>query len=75
MPEAGCRRIADSFNRRFAAKRRITVGKTFVFEFLRKQRYEVEVLRRQIRFSSSQVMFLLVPLVSCVHPVWLPLAS
>jgi len=24
MPEAGCRRIADSFNRRFAAKRRTT---------------------------------------------------
>ncbi len=49
MPEAGCRRIADSFNRRFAARRRMTVGKTFVSEFLREQRYEVEVLRRQIK--------------------------
>jgi len=43
MPEAGCRRIADSFNRRFAARRRMTVGKTFVSEFLREHRYEVEV--------------------------------
>ncbi len=49
MPEAGCRRIADSFNRRFAARRRMTVGKTFVSEFLREHRYEVEVLRRQIK--------------------------
>jgi len=49
MPEAGCRRIADSFNRRFAARRRMTVGKTFVSEFLREHRYEVEVLRWQIK--------------------------
>src|SRR5258706_1600408 len=49
MPEAGCRRIADSFNRRFAAKKRITVGKTFVSEFLRERCYEVESLRRQIK--------------------------
>ena len=49
MPEAGCRRIADSFNRRFAAKRRTTVGKTFVSELLREHRYEVESFRRQIK--------------------------
>src|SRR5882672_5287327 len=44
MPEAGCRRIANSFNRRFAAKKRITVGKTFVSEFFRERCYEVESL-------------------------------
>lgn len=49
MPLAGCRSIADSFNRRFAAKRRTTVGKTFVSQFLRAHRYEAEVLRRQIK--------------------------
>ncbi len=49
MPEAGCRAIADIFNRRFAAKRRITVGKTFVAELLRKHRYEIDVVRRQIK--------------------------
>src|SRR6266568_4904499 len=49
MPEAGCRAIADSFNRRFAAKRRMTVGKTFVAELLRQHRYEIDVVRRQIK--------------------------
>src|SRR5258705_333777 len=49
MPEAGCRCIPDSFNRRFAAKKRITVGKTFVSEFFRERCYEVESLRRQIK--------------------------
>ncbi len=49
MPEAGCRAIADSFNRRFAAKRRMTVGKTFVAELVRQHRYEIDVVRRQIK--------------------------
>ncbi len=49
MPEAGCRAIADSFNRRFAAKRRMTVGKTFVSELVRQHRYEIDVVRRQIK--------------------------
>ena len=49
MPEAGCRAIADSFNRRFAAKRRMTVGKTFVAELVRQHRYEIDVVRRRIK--------------------------
>jgi len=49
MPQAGCRAIADTFNRRFAAKRRTSVGKTFVSELLRKRRYEIELLRRQLK--------------------------
>src|SRR5882672_11859514 len=54
MPEAGCRRIANSFNRRFAAKRRMTVGKTFVSELLRKHRYEIDIVRRQIRNAQPR---------------------
>jgi hypothetical protein len=53
MPDAGCRRIADSFNRRFARnaepKRRATVGKSFVAETIRAHRYEIDVARRQIK--------------------------
>jgi len=54
MPEAGCRGIADSFNRRFAAKRRTTVGKTFVSELLRKHRYEIDIVRRQIKNAQPR---------------------
>src|SRR5438309_5907774 len=49
LPPAGCRAISDIFNRRFAAKRRMTVGKTFVAELVRQHRYEIEVVRRQIK--------------------------
>jgi transposase InsO family protein len=49
MPDAGCRAISDVFNRRFAAKRRMTVGKTFVSDVMRKHRYEIEVARRHIK--------------------------
>ena len=48
MPQAGCRAVADSFNRRFAASKRMSVGKSFVSELLRERRYEIERLRRQI---------------------------
>ena len=53
MPNAGCRRIADTFNRRHARhkeiRRRMTVGKSFVAETMRRHRYEIEILRRRIK--------------------------
>lgn len=53
MPDAGCRRIADSFNRRFARhaeeRRRATVGKSFVAETIRAHRHEIDVARRNIK--------------------------
>ena len=49
MPKAGCRCIADTFNRRFAAKRRMTVSKSYVAYTLRQRRYEIECLLRKIR--------------------------
>ncbi len=49
IPKAGCRAISAIFNRRFAAKRRMTVGKTFVAELVRQHRYEIDVVRRQIK--------------------------
>lgn len=53
MPDAGCRTISLVFNRRFArhtnAKRRMTVGKSFVAGTVRKYRYEIEVVRRRLK--------------------------
>lgn len=49
MPLAGCRTISIAFNRLFSAKRRMTVGKTFVSDVIRRHRYEIEVLRRHIK--------------------------
>lgn len=53
MPDAGCRTIALVFNRRFVrhadAKRRMTVGKSFVADTLRRNRYEIELERRRIK--------------------------
>ena len=49
MPDAGCRSIANIFNRRFAVRRKMTVGKTFVADTLRRYRYEVEIVRRKIK--------------------------
>jgi len=54
MPEAGCRAISDVFNRRFAAKRRMTVGKTFVAELIRQHRYEIDVVRKDIKRAKPR---------------------
>jgi putative transposase len=54
MPHATCRDIAHCFNRRFEARRKMRVGKTFVWEWIRKHRYEIEVLRRRIKSARPR---------------------
>ena len=49
MPAAGCRTLALVFNRRYAASRRMTVGKSFVAEMIRRHRYAIEVERRRLK--------------------------
>lgn len=49
MPHTGCRTLAACFNRRFAAKRGMTVGKTFVSEVIRRHGYQIAILRRQMK--------------------------
>jgi transposase InsO family protein len=49
IPQAGCRSIADICNRRFAASRKVTVGKTFVHQILQQHDYEVQILRRKLK--------------------------
>ena len=47
MPDAGCRRIADTFNRLHAARHAATVSKTWVAYTVRKKRLEIEERRRE----------------------------
>ncbi len=54
MPDAGCRLIADTFNRRFALSRKMTVGKSFVSETVRKYQYEIQVLRKKIKHAKPR---------------------
>ncbi len=49
MPEAGCRIIANTFNRRFAESKQMTVSKTFVNETVKKHKYEIQILRKKIK--------------------------
>lgn len=54
MPEAGCRTIADICNRRYAATRKITVGKTYVHQLLQRHRYEIQSLRHQLKHKPPR---------------------
>jgi len=49
-----CRVIAHIFNRRFAAKRKMTVGKTFVAEVIRKHQYDILLAGRAIKRAKPR---------------------
>lgn len=49
MPRAGCRMIANTFNRRFAWSKQMTVSKTYANNVIRKYKYEIQILRRKIK--------------------------
>lgn len=49
MPHAGCRTIAHYFNRRWAARRGMTVSKTYVADMCRKQQYRILEARRKLK--------------------------
>lgn len=48
MPYAGCRTIADTFNRMFLGKD-ISVGKSFVHGIFQRHDFQIQVLRRNIK--------------------------
>ena len=54
MPEAGCRYIASLFNRKYAAVKNMTVGKTFVSHVIQKHAYEIQILRKKIKNSRPK---------------------
>ncbi len=54
MPLAGCRTLTDVFNRQFQATRKMTVGKTYVSDVIRKHLYEIQVLRRKIKHAKPK---------------------
>ena len=56
MPQAGCRSIADICNRRFAASRKVTVGKTYVHQILQQHDYEIQILRRNLKHAKPKIV-------------------
>jgi transposase InsO family protein len=54
MPDAGCRAIADLFNRRFEAAAGMRVSKSFVAYTLRRERYTIAQCRKAIRRRQAK---------------------
>src|SRR5690554_807485 len=54
MPHDGCRKIADTFNRLHAERRKVTVGKTYVSRVIQQHRYEIRQARHAIRNRKLQ---------------------
>ncbi len=56
MPEAGCRTIAHNFNRRWFARRGITVSKTYVADMCRRHQYLIYEARRKLKHRIPRRM-------------------
>jgi transposase InsO family protein len=56
MPDDGCRKIADNFNRRNRCTRRMTVSKSYVAKVIREHRYDIRVLRNKIKHAPPKVV-------------------
>lgn len=54
MPEAGCRRVAETFNRLHQSRKGMTVGKTFVADTIRQHGEELLRLRREIKHRQPR---------------------
>lgn len=54
MPDAGCRRIAGTFNRRFTVSQQMTVGTSYVADTVKKHQYEIQVMRRKIKHAKPK---------------------
>lgn len=55
MPDKGCRKLAESFNRRFAHKS-MSVGKTYVCGVIQNHTYEIRVLRKKLKHRRPRVV-------------------
>lgn len=49
QPQLSCRDISNVFNRMYAASRNMTVGKTYVSEFIKRHAYEIADVRSRVR--------------------------
>ena len=49
MPQAGCRTIAHHFNRRWSARRDMTVSKTYVADLCRRHQYLIYEARQKLK--------------------------
>ena len=54
MPEAGCRTIAHHFNRNWAARRQMTVSKTYVADTCRRHQYLIYEARRKMKHRGPR---------------------
>lgn len=53
-PQWSGRHIAQVFNRMFAARRQMTVGRTYVCEIIRKHQHEIAEVRQRVRNRKSR---------------------
>lgn len=55
-PVLGGRKIADLFNRKFEAKKGMTVSKSYVYDKIKQNQYQIQVLRRVMKHKRPKAL-------------------
>ncbi|PCJ42077.1 MAG: integrase [SAR86 cluster bacterium] len=54
IPDYGCRKVADVFNRLHKEKRSETLSKSYVYNIIKAHQYEIQVLRQRIKHKQPK---------------------
>ena len=54
MPREGCRKVAHTFNHLHGEKRKMTVGKSYVYNVIKQHRYDIQFLRKKIKHQRPK---------------------
>ena len=56
MPDAGCRTIAHTFNRRYLDKKGMSVSKTYVAYTIKKHHYDIKIVKRKLKHKKPRML-------------------
>jgi len=56
MPDEGCRKISDTFNRQYATSKNMSVGKTTVANIIKKHQYQIQVQRQKLKHQPPKTI-------------------
>ena len=56
MPDEGCRKISDTFNRQYAVSKNMSVGKTTVANIIKQHQYQIQVQRQKLKHQQPKAI-------------------
>ena len=56
MPDEGCRKISDTFNRQYTASKNMSIGKTTVANIIKQHQYQIQIQRQKLKHQQPKAI-------------------